>query len=66
MPMNQFLFDHQVAAMKVDSSGSTEERKAAADLMGDTAKRMAVWRKAHGLSDQGWPRDERPAGKKGK
>lgn len=59
MPMNQFLFDHQLAAMKLDRSGSAEERKEAIDLMGKRAKRMAKWRKANGLSHQGWPRDER-------
>lgn len=59
MPMNQFLFDHQLAAMKVDRSGSAEERKEALELMGDRAKRIAKWRRANGLSDPGWPRDER-------
>ena len=44
MPMNKFLFDHQLAAMKV----------------GSRAKRMADWRKANGLSNAGWPQDERP------
>lgn len=60
MPMNQFLFDHQLAAMKADRSGSAEEHKEAADLMGARAKRMTEWRKANGLSSHGWPRDERP------
>ena len=60
MPMNQFLFDHQLAAMKVDRSGSAEARKEAFEAMGGRAKRIAEWRKANGLSDMGWPRDERP------
>ena len=34
MPMNKFLFDHQLAAMKADRSGSAEERVAAADMVG--------------------------------
>ena len=59
MPMNKFLFDHQLAAMKVDRSGTAEERKDAIDLLGARAKRMAEWRKTNGLSGQGWPRDER-------
>ncbi|AKM11872.1 hypothetical protein [Croceicoccus naphthovorans] len=59
--MNKFLFDHQLAAMKVDRSGSADDRKEAIDLMGGRAKRMAEWRKANGLSDLGWPHDERPA-----
>ncbi|MEE4289256.1 MAG: hypothetical protein V2J14_07790 [Erythrobacter sp.] len=59
MPMNQFLFDHQLAAMKIDRSGSAEDRKGAADKLGAQAKRMADWRKENGLSAQGWPRDER-------
>ncbi|WAT18194.1 hypothetical protein OZN62_01040 [Aurantiacibacter sp. MUD11] len=57
--MNQFLFDHQLAAMKVDRSGSAEERKDAANLMGERAERMADWRKDNHLSNIGWPQDER-------
>ena len=59
MPMNQFLVDHQLAAMKVDRSGSAEERKEALEAMGVRANRIAKWRKANGLSDLGWPHDER-------
>lgn len=58
MPMNQFLFDHQLAAMKVDRSGSAEERKEAIDLMGERGKRITQWREVNGLSNLGWPRDE--------
>lgn len=65
MPMNRFLFDHQLAAMKVDRSGSAEERKEAAELMGARAKRMSGWRKANGLSSLGWPHDARPPAPKG-
>ncbi|ABC62357.1 hypothetical protein [Erythrobacter litoralis] len=57
--MNRFLFDHQLAAMKVDRSGSADERMRAADLLGGRAKRIADWRKANGLSELGWPREER-------
>lgn len=60
MPMNQLLFDHQLAAMMVDRSGSTEDRKEAVELLGARAKRMANWREKNGLSELGWPRDERP------
>ena len=60
MPMNRFLFDHQLAAMKVDGSSSSEERKGAVELAGTRAKKMAEWRKANGLSNVGWPEDERP------
>ena len=59
MPMNQFLFDHQLAAMKADRSGTSEERKEAAEQLGGRAKRIADWRKVNGLSEEGWPRDER-------
>ena len=59
MPMNQFLFDHQLAAIKVDRSGSAEERKEAFDAMGVRAQRIAKWRKTNGLSNLGWPHDER-------
>ena len=65
MPMNKFLFDHQLAAMKADRAGSLEERKQAFELMGKRAKRMADWRKTNGLSDTGWPTDERPVSGKG-
>ena len=66
MPMNKLLFDHQLAAMKVDRSGTAEERKDAIDLMGGRAKRIADWRKTNGLSGKGWPHDERgPAHKDG-
>lgn len=41
MPMNKFLFDHQLAAMKADRSGSAEERVAAADMVGGRAKQLA-------------------------
>ena len=64
IPMNQFLFDHQLAAMKADRSGSPEERKEAAEAMGHRAKRIADWRKTNGLSDLGWPTDERPISEK--
>lgn len=64
MPMNRFLFDHQLAAMKVDRSGSAEERKEAIDLMGERAKRITEWRKANGLPNLGWPREECPTAQK--
>ena len=64
MPMNKYLFDHQLAAMKADRSGSLEERKEAIELMGKRAKRMVDWRKTNGLSEVGWPTDERPVSEK--
>ena len=64
MPMNKFLFDHQRAAMEADRSGSAEERKEAAELLGKRAKRMVDWRKTNGLSELGWPTDERPISEK--
>lgn len=60
MPMNQFLFDHQLAAMKIDRSGSAKDRKVTIDAMGARAKQIADWRSQNGLSSKGWPRDERP------
>ncbi|WP_375290083.1 hypothetical protein [Qipengyuania sp.] len=60
MPMNQFLFDHQLAAMKVDRSGSAEERSEAIEAVKDRAKRIADWREANGMSHLGWPREEYP------
>ena len=64
MPMNQFLFDHQLAAIKVDRSGSADERAQAVELLGGRAERIAEWRKARGLSNLGWPHDERQAAHK--
>ncbi|MFW2351011.1 hypothetical protein [Qipengyuania sp.] len=64
MPMNKFLFDHQLAAMKADRSGSPEERKEAVESLGVSAQRMTDWRKTNGLSDLGWPADERSSLKK--
>ncbi|MFN2100923.1 hypothetical protein [Altererythrobacter sp. MF3-039] len=58
MPMNQFLFDHQLAAMQADGSGSAEERKETLDLIGTRAKQITKWRKKNRLSNTGWPRDE--------
>ena len=59
MPMNQFLFDQQLAAMKIDRSGTTAERTNAINQLGKRAKRIADWRKANGLSNLGWPNDHR-------
>lgn len=64
MPINQFLFDHQLAAMKADQSGSAEDRKDAIELLGARAKRLADWRTANGLSNMGWPRDKRASTQK--
>lgn len=64
MPMNQFLFDHQLAAMKIDSSGTTDERTDAINQMEQRAKRIADWRTANGLSNLGWPHDRRTSGSK--
>ena len=59
MPMNKFLFDHQLAVMKIDHSGTAEQRKDAIDLLEERAKRIGDWRRTNGLSAHGWPRDER-------
>lgn len=59
MPMNQFLFDHQISAMKADRSGTADERRALFQETGDQAGRIAAWRKANGLSNVGWPQDQR-------
>lgn len=64
MPMNQFLFDHQLAAMKIDRSGTTDERTDAINQLEQRAKRITDWRKANGLSTHGWPHDRRTSGSK--
>ncbi|MEL1249278.1 hypothetical protein [Aurantiacibacter gilvus] len=58
--MNKFLYDHQLAAMQADGSGPVELRKGVDDQVGEKAMRIADWREANGLSNLGWPRDERP------
>lgn len=57
MPMNQFLFDHQIAAMKADRSGTAEERRDATERLAGRARRIADWRTTKGLSNLGWPHD---------
>ncbi|KLE32275.1 hypothetical protein [Aurantiacibacter gangjinensis] len=55
--MNQFLFDHQIAAMKVDRSLSPEERVEALAQLKNRAARITRWRKANGLSELAWLND---------
>ena len=57
MPMNQFLFDHQIAAMKVDRSLSPDERVEAVAQLKDRAASISKWRRANGLSELAFLKD---------
>lgn len=59
MTINQFLFDHQLAAMTADRSGSAKEREQAFEAMGGRAVQIAEWRNANGLSNLHTLRDVR-------
>lgn len=59
MDMNQLLFNHQVAQMNADRPGLEALRETHFDLVGYYAKRITAWRRAQGLSDIGWPREQR-------
>lgn len=60
MNLNQLLHSHQLAKLNVQQAKSCEDREAYTDLVGHYAMRITDWRSAKGLSDIGWPRDERP------
>ncbi len=60
MDMNQLLYNHQLAKLNAQHSPSGKSRKSNFDLIDHYAGRITDWRRAEGLSDTGWPRDERP------
>jgi len=59
MDMNQLLYDHQLAKLNAQYSPSGKNFEYDVDLVGDYAGRITAWRRAEGLSETGWPRDER-------
>lgn len=59
MNLNQLLHNHQRAKMNARQARSKGGRETYFDLVGYYAKRITDWRRAQGLSDIGWPRDER-------
>lgn len=60
MTLNQLLHNHQRAKLHAQQARSNVDRETYFDLVGYYAKRITDWRRAKGLSDMGWPRDERP------
>lgn len=59
MAINELLYDHQLAMLNAQRAQSLEDRDTYLDLVGYYAKRITAWRRANGLSETGWPRDER-------
>lgn len=57
--MNQLLYDHQLAKLHAQYSPSGRNFEPDVDLVGHCAGRITAWRRAQGLSETGWPRDER-------
>jgi ribosome-binding protein aMBF1 (putative translation factor) len=60
MDMNQLLYHHQLAKLNAQHSRSDKNSDTNFDLVGHYAGRIADWRRAKGLPEAGWPRDERP------
>jgi hypothetical protein len=58
MDMNQLLYNHQLAKLNAQHSLSDQCRKSSFDLVGHYAGMIAAWRRANGLSQTGWPRNE--------
>lgn len=60
MNVNQLLHNHQLAKLKAQHAHSRKDRDVNFDLVGHYAEQITAWRKAEGLSEIGWPRDECP------
>ncbi len=59
MPINQLLFDHQLAMLRAQRARSLQDRDTYLELVGYYAKRITDWRRANGLPEAGWPQDGR-------
>lgn len=59
MNLNQLLYNHQLAKLNAGQARVGADRDTYFDLVGYYAKRLTEWRRANGLSEIGWPRDER-------
>lgn len=59
MNVNQLLYDHQLAMLNAQRAQSPEDRAFCSGLVNHHAGRIAAWRRAEGLPETGWPRDER-------
>ncbi len=59
MDLNQLLYNHQLAKLNAGHTPPGGDRDTYFDLVGYYARRITEWRRANGLSEIGWPRDER-------
>ncbi|WP_144096590.1 hypothetical protein [Croceicoccus sediminis] len=59
MNLNQLLHDHQRAKLNAQRAPSREDCETYSDIIGHSAMLIADWRRAKGLSNIGWPQDER-------
>lgn len=55
MTINQLLYHHQLAKINARQTGSADARETHFDLVRYYADHIGDWRRAHGLSDAGWP-----------
>lgn len=60
MDVNRLLHNHQLARLNAQYATSFTDREENTNLTGHYAAQLTAWRKAHGLPNSGWPRDERP------
>jgi len=60
MNVNQLLHNHQLAKLMAQHADSRKDRDVNFDLVSHYTKQITAWRRAEGLSDTGWPQDERP------
>ena len=59
MDINQLLHNHQLAKLNAQFAFLREDRETNFDLVRHYAKRITAWRESAGLSDAGWPSNER-------
>lgn len=62
MDPNQLLYNHQLARLKAQHALLPAYRDNSSALISQHAARITAWRNGAGLSDTGWPKDERPCG----
>lgn len=60
MNLNQLLHNHQLAKLNAQQAQSCEDQETKLDLVGHHAQCIIDWRRSKGLSEIGWPHDERP------
>ena len=65
MPMNDLLAQHQLAQHKAQNANTGEERTHFADLETVYAAKIAAWRAALDLPQDGWPAESKVAASEG-